>query len=42
MLAYANVLGYLGMYMLDSVELETISKKLKILNFRFAQCPNFI
>ena len=42
MLAYANVLGYLRMYMLDCVDLETISKKFKKLNLRFAQSPNFV
>ena len=42
MFAYANVLGYLGMYMLDCVELETISKGFKKLNLRFAQFSNFI
>ena len=42
MFAYVNVLGYLGMDMLDCVELETISKRLKKLNLRFAQCPNCV
>ena len=41
MLAYANVLGYLGMYMLGCAELATITKKLKKLNVRLAQRPNY-
>ena len=42
MLANANVLEYLSIYMLDCVEIETISKRLKILNLKLAQCPNFV
>ena len=37
-----NELGHLGMYIHDCVKLETISKRFKKLNLRFAQCPNFI